>query len=159
DLDSVGKMLWVAFIKLRPNGQPEIRKDNHPTENVQSVEPRNGEIAGEICTVLGQKHVGVLDVFLLDFRDLVRWRDVKKMGAIHRWICRISIHRIERDLIFLYVLVTERLPVMQMTGDLEPWRKSLLGEMMIPEVRLVLLERIFFDKGAEVITFLGLLVD
>src|SRR6266850_4038485 len=48
DLNSIGEMLGVALVKLCPNGQPEVREDNHPTEDVQSVESGDGEIAGEV---------------------------------------------------------------------------------------------------------------
>ena len=141
-------MLGVAFVKLRPHGQPEIREDNHPTEDVQSVESGDGEIAGEVRTVLGQKHVGVLDIFLLDIRDLLCVREGEEMRAIHERIGWIGIHRIECDLVFLRTLV------MQMTTDLGSRRKSLLGEVAVPEKRLIFFERIFFDERPEVLKLL-----
>ncbi len=64
------------------------------------------------------------------------------MRPIHRRIGRIGIHRIERDFVFLDVGIVQRLVIVQMTGDLDPRRQSFGEQMLVPEVRLIFLERI-----------------
>src|ERR1043166_5232056 len=151
-------MLGVTFIKLRSDGQPQISEDDDAAEDVRSMQSRDGKVAREIRAVLGQKHVGVLDILLLDSRDLVRWRDIEKMGPIHRRICWIGIDGVERDLVLLHLLIGERFFIVEVAADLNPRRKPLLSEMMISKVRFILLERIFLDEGPKVLELLRPLV-
>src|SRR3982074_2036515 len=86
-------------------------------------------------------------------------RERKEMRAIHQWISWLGVDGIERDLIFLHVLVVERCCIMQVPADFGAGRKSFLGQVMVPEILLIFLERIFLNKGPEVIELLGPLID
>ena len=84
DLNSIGEMLGVAFVKLRPDRQPEINEDEHAAEDVQAVQSGDRKVGREIGAVLRQKHVRVFHILFFDRRDLVRGWQRPEMRPIHR---------------------------------------------------------------------------
>ena len=98
------------------------------------------------------------DILLVDLGDLVRGRFIKEMRTIVRRIGRIGIYRIERDLVFLDVRIVQRLMVVQVAADFAARREVLSGEVMVAEVGLIFFERVFLNKGAEVLELLRPLV-
>ena len=155
----VGQVLGVALVKFRPHRKPEISEDDNTTEHVRSMQARDREVTREIRAVLRQEHVRVLDVLFFDFRDFFRGRHIEKVRTIHRGIRRIRVHGIERDLVFLHVFVVKRFLIMQVPTDFHARRESLLGEVMVPQIRLVFFERIFLNERAEVFELLRPLID
>ena len=76
------------------------------------------------------------------------------MRAIHQGICWVRVDWIERDLVFLHALVVERGMIVQMPANFGARRKPLLGEVMVPEIRLIFLQLVLLNEGAEVVELL-----
>jgi hypothetical protein len=95
-----------------------------------------------------QKHGRALDVCLLDRRDFIRDGEREKMRPIHRRIVWISIHGIERDLVFLRVLAV------QVAGNLDSRFEAFFNASLVTQILFVLRERIGFNVSAEVLELL-----
>jgi hypothetical protein len=55
------------------------------------------------------------------------------MRSIHLRVSRIGIDRIERDFVFLDVGVVQGLVIVEMPGDLDPWRQAFGKQMLVPK--------------------------
>ncbi len=73
------------------------------------------------------------------------------MRPIGLGIGRIGVDLVERDFVFVDVRIVQRFVVVQMTGDLDAGLEPLFQQMLVAEVRLVFLQRLRFDAGAEVV--------
>ena len=76
------------------------------------------------------------------------------MRPVHLRIGRIGVDRVEPDLVFLDAGVVQRLGIVEMPSDFNPRRQTFGEEMLVSEIRLVLLEGTGLDEGAEVLELL-----
>src|SRR5947207_4672877 len=144
-LDAISQMLRIALVKFFAHRKPHVNEHDHAAQHVQSMETCDGKITGEIRAVRRQKHGRALDVCLLDRRNFIRDREREKMRPIHERIVWLSIHGIERDFVFFRILAV------QVTSNLDSRFKSLFNASLVPQILLVLRERIRFNIRAEML--------
>ncbi len=112
------------------------------------------EVAREIRAVFRQEHVCVLHILFFDGRDFVRGWQWPEMWPIHRRIGRISINRIERDLVLFNVGIVQGVSVVKVPGNFLARRETLLEQMSVAEILFIFPKRVFLNERAEVVELL-----
>src|SRR5437899_8629382 len=117
DLDPISQMLRIALVKFFTDRQPHVNENQDAGEHMRPMQSGNGEVTCEICAVPRAERINALNVFLLDLRDVVGWRNVKKVWTVGRWVVWIHEHRTEPDVGSPATRILNRFRIAQAASD------------------------------------------
>src|SRR5262249_10163172 len=133
DFYAIGEVFGIVSIKPEAGRKQHVTKDQHATKDVRAVQTSDREVTREIRAVFRQGHVCVLQLLLVDGRDFVRGSQRPEMRPIHRRIGRISVNRIERDLVLFDIGIFQGFFVVKVPGNFRTRREALLEQVPVAE--------------------------